>query len=418
MDVNNTSGFFPNQTNGVVAMYTLHTDEEETQDIAYSTDGGYTFTKYSGNPVISINSTQFRDPKVIWYAPTESWVQVIAYAQEFVVGIYTSPNMINWTHASNFSYHGLLGLQYECPNLVPLPMLQNASIAEPFDSSNFASQDQMYVMLLSINPGAPLGGSTEQFFPGSFNGTHFTAVDSATRLTDFAKDKYAGQFFYGIPETSPQISISWASNWQYTQSVPTGQSEGFRGFMSTPRLQVLANTTRMSYNLLSYPYDLAQLHTPSTSVTNSTDLANSSLLYDYGTEVPSGALSFSMNITGIPLTNGTGTANFTFMSSVTGESIRGGFFLGGDTAFWINRGYIRGFENPFFTDKFSTNALINPDTQTFRLFGVIDRSILEIFLNNGERAATVSIFRTLFILSGAFERLRNLSPRAAKPSGI
>ena len=33
IDVNNTSGFFPNQTNGVVAFYTLHTSEEETQDV-------------------------------------------------------------------------------------------------------------------------------------------------------------------------------------------------------------------------------------------------------------------------------------------------------------------------------------------------------------------------------------------------
>ena len=33
IDVNNTSGFFPNQTNGVVAFYTLNTAEEETQEV-------------------------------------------------------------------------------------------------------------------------------------------------------------------------------------------------------------------------------------------------------------------------------------------------------------------------------------------------------------------------------------------------
>jgi len=65
IDVNNTSGFFPNQNNGVVAIYTLNTAAEEVQDIAYSRDGGYTFTKYANNPVISINSAQFRDPKVL-----------------------------------------------------------------------------------------------------------------------------------------------------------------------------------------------------------------------------------------------------------------------------------------------------------------------------------------------------------------
>ena len=217
-------------------------------------------------------------------------------------------------------------------------------------------------------------------------------MDYATRLTDFAKDGYAGQFFYNIPETSPQLSIAWSSNWQYTNQVPTGPNENFRSVMSLPRRQVLANTTRMSYTLLSYPVDLGVLHAEQQPLASSTNLANNSLIYDYDRSNPSGALSFSVNVTNIHLKNGSGTANFTFMSSVTGESIRGGFYFGGDTPFWINRGYIQGFDNPFFTDKFSTNSLINPDTRTFRLLGVVDRSILEIFLDNGVKAATVVFY--------------------------
>lgn len=377
VDVNNTSGFFPNQSDGVVAMYTLNTAQEQVQEIAYSTDGGYTFTKYTGNPVISINSTQFRDPKILWYAPTQSWVAVISYAQDFVIGIYTSANLINWTHASNLTHAGLLGLQYECPNLVPIPMLKNASVAEPLDPSNFASNGEMYILQISINPGAPQGGSISQYFPGTFNGTHFTVADAATRLTDFGKDNYAGQFFYNVPATSPQISIAWASNWQYAQAVPTGEwreflkglketkifpgpLEDFRSFMTVPRLNVLANTTRSPYTLLSYPYNYVPLYTDPAPLVNSSDLANKSVLYDYSSAVPSGALSFSINITSIPMVNVTGTVNFTFLSSITGESVRGGVFLnggnGGDTPFWMDRGDTYGFlNNPFFTDKFSTD---------------------------------------------------------------
>ncbi|KAL9604775.1 MAG: hypothetical protein Q9219_000223 [cf. Caloplaca sp. 3 TL-2023] len=408
IDVNNTSGFFPNQTNGVVAFYTLNTDEEETQEIAYSTDGGYTFTKYANNPVISINSTQFRDPKVTWYPATQQWVLVVAYAQEFTIGFYTSPNLTTWTHASNFSHYGLLGLQYECPNLIQIPMLSNISVENPLDPSNIASTD-MYLLQISINPGAPLGGSISESFVGSFNGTHFAVVDPATRINDFGKDNYAGQFFYNIPATSPQVSIAWASNWQYSQVVPTGELENFRSAMSLPRYNVLANTSRGDYTLVSLPYDLSPLYSTASSLANSSTLANSSLLYDYSSTVPSGALTFNMTITSIPLEDATGTANFTFMSSVTGESIRGGFYLGGDTPFFINRGYIRGFDNPFFTDKFSTNNLINMDTQTFRLQVVIDRSILEVFLDNGLRSAT-----TTFFAEGMLDTLiistSNLSP--------
>ncbi|KAL8806694.1 MAG: hypothetical protein Q9182_001222, partial [Xanthomendoza sp. 2 TL-2023] len=391
IDVNNTSGFFPNQTNGVVAFYTLNTAEEETQEIAYSKDNGYTFTKYANNPVLSINSTQFRDPKVTWYPSTQRWVMVVAYAQEFVIGFYTSPDLKTWTHASNFSRHGLLGLQYECPNLVQIPMLSNISIENPLAQSNIASSD-LFILQLSINPGAPLGGSIAQYFPGTFNGTHFTPIDQAARIADFGKDNYAGQFFYGIPATSPQVSIAWASNWQYSQVVPTGSLEGWRSAMSLPRYNVLANTTRGDYSLVSLPYDLSPLYSSTSSLANSTSLANTSLLYDYSSTVPSGAITFNMTITSIPLANVTGTANFTFMSSVTGESIRGGFYLGGDTPFFLDRGGIRGFDNPFFTDKFSTNNLINVDTQTFRLQVVIDRSILEVFLDNGLRSATTTFF--------------------------
>jgi len=63
VDANNTSGFFPDQDNGVVAIFTL-AGTYQTQDIAYSRDGGYSFEMYANNPVINLNSTQFRDPKV------------------------------------------------------------------------------------------------------------------------------------------------------------------------------------------------------------------------------------------------------------------------------------------------------------------------------------------------------------------
>lgn len=75
---------------------------------------------------------------------------------------------------SNFSHHGLLGIQYECPNLVEMPVEGQA--------------ESMWLLYISINPGAPYGGSIGQYFPGSFNGTHFEAVDAAARIADFGKE--------------------------------------------------------------------------------------------------------------------------------------------------------------------------------------------------------------------------------------
>jgi beta-fructofuranosidase len=379
VDVNNTSGFFPNQTNGVVAIYTLAeypggVAGPQQQAISYSTDGGYTFTSYSGNPVIPSTSSQFRDPKVIWYE--DHWVLVLAYAQDFTVGFFTSPDLKNWTHASNFSHHGLLGLQYECPNLVEMPI----------DGTG----DTMYVLQISINPGAPLGGSISQYFPGYFNGTTFEAVDGVARINDFGKDNYAGQFFYGLPAGSDAVSIGWASNWQYSQIVPTGPREGWRSSMSLPRRNYLTNITRVGWDMVSLPYDISPVL--GDELASNSSLGNGTIFVDYST-VDSNALYFEVNVTGINTTtiSASATLNFTFSSPVSNEYLQGGFFFGGDTPFFINRGGVRGFDNVFFTDKFSTANLIS-ENGTWSMIGVIDRSIFESFLDGGTRSATVTFF--------------------------
>lgn len=380
IDVNNTSGFFPNQKNGVVAIYTLNTAASQTQEIAYSVDGGYTFQNYTGNPVLALDppSTQFRDPKVIGYDGT--WVMVLAYAQEFVVGIFTSPDLKNWTHASNFSHHGLLGLQYECPNLVKMPV----------EGSN----ESMWVLAVSINPGAPVGGSITQYFPGSFNGTHFEAIDAAARIADFGKDSYAGQFFYGIPEDEEQVFIAWSSNWQYAQQVPTGELEGWRSAMGVPRRTHLANVTRTGITMIQQPYNLEPIYDSPLAVNSS--LGNGSVLLDYSS-LSSGAIYFQANFSSIPNgSNGSysqGTVNFTFSSSYTHESVSGGFFFGGDNPFWMSRQKVLGFgdTNPFFTDKFSVGNPVNPNG-TFTLEGIIDRSILEVFLDGGRNSGTMTFY--------------------------
>ncbi|KAK0663243.1 Extracellular exo-inulinase [Lasiodiplodia hormozganensis] len=375
IDVNNTSGFFPDQDNGVVAMYTLNTPTKQIQEIAYSHDGGYTFIPYEGNPVIDSTSTQFRDPKVIWYE--DHWVMVLAYSQEFAIGIFTSPDLKEWTHASNFSYHGLLGLQYECPNLVEIPVE--------------GSDETMFVLTISINPGAPQGGSIMEYFPGTFNGTHFTAVDGAARIADFAKDNYAGQFFYGTPAGSDAISIAWASNWQYTQVVPTGD-EGWRSVMSLPRRNYLAKIERVGWTLVSKPYDLSPVI--GSELGSDDSLANASLVVDYSS-VASNAIYFEANVTGLPGSvsdiSSSATLNFTALSPISGESVSGGYFFGGDNPFWLDRGKTRGFDNPFFADKFSTAQLLD-SSGTWSLSGVIDRSIIELFLDQGTYSATATFF--------------------------
>ncbi|GAA5929541.1 hypothetical protein JCM10213_006400 [Rhodosporidiobolus nylandii] len=367
IDANNTSGFFSNATDGVdnvVAIYTLNTPEKEVQNLAYSLDGGYTFETYEGNPVIDSNTTQFRDPKVIWHAETQRWVMVVAYPQDFTIAFYTSTDLKNWK-------------RWECPNFIEMPVK--------------GTDETRWVLFVSINPGAPQGGSAGQYFIGDFDGTTFTAQDAAARLANFGKDQYADQWFYGAEEP---ISLAWASNWQYGQQVPT-DVEGWRSAFTLPRQNFLVNATRVGLVLGSLPYQLDTVRDSSLLAdgADTTSVVNQSVSVDYSS-LESGAVAFSIDIslpTNVTIPS-TATLNLTFSSSETNESLSAGYFFGnGDGGFaWVDRGKTNGFENPFFTDKFShaSASLVR------RIEGVLDRTLFELFLDEGAFSATVDVYPT------------------------
>ncbi|KAI1174208.1 glycosyl hydrolase [Nemania sp. FL0916] len=380
VDANNTSGFFPDQDNGVIAMFTLAhfyengTGGPQTQNLAYSRDGGYTFEYYDGNPVIDSTSSQFRDPKVLWYE--DHWVVAVSYAHEFAIGLWTSPDLKNWTFASNFTRHGLLGTQYECPNLVKMPVRD--------------------VNAISIQPGAPLGGSVTEYFIGDFNGTHFTPLDAATRLTDFAKDNYAAQFFSGIPGSQNQVNIGWGSNWQYAQQVPTGNLEGWRSAMTIPRVSYLTEAPRIGIIMVDDLYDISPILD---TQLNASTFDSGTIALDYSA-VESGALYINVNVTGLNTTQlaADSTVNISFASPASGEILQSGFYFSGDNPFFINRGGIRGFDNTFFTDKFSTADVYVNDSNTelasWSMKAVIDHSIFEVFVDHGMHTGTVVFYPT------------------------
>lgn len=347
----------------------------QTQAIAYSRDGGYTFTPYEDNPVIPSDSSQFRDPKVIRYE--DHWVMVVAFAQEFAMGIFTSPDLIDWTPTSNFSYHGLIGHQYECPNMIKMPYIDEDG----------ERQDDMWLMYISINPGAPYGGSIGQYFPGHFNGTHFEAVDAATRIADFGKDNYAGQWFYGTDHDELPVSIAWASNWQYTNLVPT-EDEKWRGAMSLPRKNYLTKVERIGWKMVSEPYDMSPIL--GKALASNESLGNSELSVDFS-DVASNAIYFEANLTSSDHDGGLseGVLKFNFTSPQSGESVYGGYHLG-RAAFFINRGGAQGFEDDFFTDKFSVDLI--PFVNEWTMGVVMDRSLLEVFINGGVESATNVFF--------------------------
>lgn len=209
VDKDNTAGF---GAGAIIAMYTS-AGRHQTQSIAYSTDGGLTFTKYAGNPVITYPAPDFRDPKVFWHEGTKRWIVVLAVGQE--VQFYSSKNLKEWTYESSFGHgYGNHEGVWECPDMLE------------FDGGK-------WVLLLNINPGGPYGGSATQYFTGTFDGHRFVcdSKPSTTKWMDYGKDHYATVTFSNAPD-GRRVALAWMSNWQYAGVVPTMQ---FRSANSVPR---------------------------------------------------------------------------------------------------------------------------------------------------------------------------------------
>ncbi len=214
VDKNNTAGY---GKDAIIAFYTSAA-ESQTQSMAYSTDGGRTFTKYEKNPVLTSGVPDFRDPHLFWHEGTQKWIMPLAVGQE--MQFYSSTNLKDWRYESSFGKeYGNHGGVWECPDLFPLPVR--------------GTGQTKWVLLCNINPGGPFGGSATQYFVGQFDGHKFTCESKpeVTKWMDYGKDHYATVTFDNAPDNR-RVAIVWMSNWQYAGVVPTKQ---FRSANALPR---------------------------------------------------------------------------------------------------------------------------------------------------------------------------------------
>lgn len=214
VDMENTSGF---GKGAVIALYTS-AGESQTQSLVYSTDNGKTFHKFEGNPVITSNVPDFRDPHVFWNEDIKKWNMILAAGQH--MEIYSSDNLKDWKYESSFGeMYGNHGGVWECPDLMKMKVR--------------GTDKEKWMLICNINPGGPFGGSATQYFVGDFDGHKFTcdSKPEVTKWMDYGKDHYATVTFDNAPE-GRRVAIAWMSNWQYANQVPTQQ---YRSGNSIPR---------------------------------------------------------------------------------------------------------------------------------------------------------------------------------------
>ena len=215
VDKNNTSGLGKNGKVPLVAIYTGYIERgNQTQHLAYSLDDGITWKKYDKNPILDLNKKDFRDPKVFWYAQKKYWVMAVMLSAEFKMQLYSSKNLIDWKLLSEFGPAGDISGVWECPDLTQVPIEGQPG-------------KKKWLLQMSMN-------GTMQYFVGEFDGVKFVNENPADKIfrPDYGPDYYAAICYGQLPNNHKPISIGWLNNWNYANDIPTSP---WKGAMSIPR---------------------------------------------------------------------------------------------------------------------------------------------------------------------------------------
>ena len=342
VDKNNTAGF---GENAIVALYTS-AGENQTQSMAYSTDNGKTFTKYDGNPIITSNVPDFRDPHMFWNEDIKKWNMILAAGQQ--MNIYSSDNLKDWKFESSFgAEYGSHGGVWECPDLMKMKVR--------------GTDKEKWMLVCNINPGGPSGGSATQYFVGDFDGHKFTCESKpeVTKWMDYGKDHYATVTFDNAPN-GRHVALAWMSNWQYANQVPTLQ---YRSANSIPR----------DLGIFEYKGNTYCSVTPSEEITAARS------------KKPSKSLSEACEM----VVNLKGDATIT-LSNSKGEKVVM-TYKAKDETFSMDR-TLSGKTD--FSSDFAaiTTAPVYGKMNKLRIF--IDKSSIEVFDNDGKMAMTNLVFPT------------------------
>jgi fructan beta-fructosidase len=386
-DLLNTSGLGAPGRVPLIALFTSHDEaakragrvDFQTQGMAYSLDKGRTWTKYAGNPVLpNPGLRDFRDPKVSWFEPQNKWVMTLVAGDH--VSFYSSKDLRAWRHESDFGQQwGAHGGVWECPDLMEMRVDGESA--------------RKYVLLVSVNPGAPNGGSGTQYFVGEFDGHRFvldegwqrrlrpapTTNSPAAAWVDYGADDYAGVTWSNLPR-GRRVFLGWMSNWRYAQQVPT---QTWRSAMTLPRDLTLVRSPR-GLELRAMPIaEVTGLRRA--SVRLPAQLVRTELDMTGGLKANAGRLELNLTVD----TAASDSTAVTFSNAV-GES----------TVFRINRAQHR-YEldrsrsgtvdfHPQFADMQSAPLPAGATITRLRVW--LDHSSLEIFINEGETVLTAIEF--------------------------
>jgi fructan beta-fructosidase len=375
VDRKNTSGFCAAGKECLVAVYTGYrkseTETRQVQDIAYSLDDGRTWRRYEKNPVLDLPMEDFRDPSVFWDENSGQWVMAVSLPKKHKIQFYGSGDLKRWGLLSEFGPTGNVEGDWECPDLLQVPEENNGKVPTSGKTGQkWGTHGSVWALKVGLNPGAPQGGSGEQYFLGEFDGKRFIQSSAAGShgLTNYGKDDYCAINFNGLAATVKPVMIGWMSNWEYAAKLPTSP---WRGQMSIPRR-------------LSFVQDHAGMALKQEAVIEA--LRGEHRAIAVGTDVGTLPMPFELDLD--------------FGNSSERQF---GIRLYSDEQHWTEIGFDRAAEQ-FYIDRTKSSVTVAPgfpartiaplaSGRPLDLKLIVDRSSVEAFAQDGTIAMTDLIFR-------------------------
>ena len=223
VDLENVTGLKEGNEKTLLIFYTSN---ECGQRLAYSNDKGRTWKKYARNPLIPAEADA-RDPKVFYHKQSGNWVMVLyrkpdGNEKKQGISVYTSKNLLNWEFQSHIAGF------FECPDLFELPLDGN-------------KDNSKWVLL----------GGDGAYMVGTFDGQNFK-TETAKKGLDYGKNFYATQTWSNQPD-GKIIQIAWMKGGEYKE-MP------FNGQMTFP-CELSLRTTKTGPTLCRKPIDaITSLH--------------------------------------------------------------------------------------------------------------------------------------------------------------
>ncbi len=224
VDKTNCSGLRVGKEDPILLFYTCagrtsarSREKDFVQCMAYSTDGGITFTKYENNPVVDTICPDNRDPKVVWCEELCKYVMAL-YLEGNRYTLLTSENLLDWVKIQEYELEG----DGECPDIYPL---------------NADGDPNKRKWIIS--------GASYHYIVGDFVDGRFVECQSM-RCNNSGPHSYAAQTFFDDNEDE-RIQIAWIRNTNFGSAYIKGQ-------MSVPCRLWLEDSSD-GFNLCSLPID-------------------------------------------------------------------------------------------------------------------------------------------------------------------